>query len=865
MATNYVRIKKGANFENLASSVSAKGDVAYNSATDKLELYNGAVDPLVNEAKAATLTNKTMSGSSNTFSSIAYSSLVLTGTIVNADINSSAAIAYSKLALSNSIVNADIATGAAIAYSKLSLTGSIVNADVSNTAAVAYSKLALTNSIVNADIASAAAIAYSKLALTGSILNADITSAGIDATHGGTGNTTYTKGDILVASGSSTLTKLNVGTDGQIPVADSTQTTGVKWATIQQGAKNYITYNNFENQATTGWATGVTGTLTNNIPTGTPTFGSSPATVSLSINTSSPLAGTASLSLGASGARVQGDMYHTQVYTIDAEDQAKVLAFKFYYTPSVAVARMTFSGVASTSTFGIAVWDVTNSAWIATTGTFNLVQNSGAGICQGTFQTNSNTSQLRFCIYNANTTTGACTLEIDDVYVGPQALAFGPPVSDWTAFTPTGSFTTNTTYTGQYRRVGDTVEVHAFLAFSGTPNNPSGLLINMPPGLVIDSSKIAGASSTLNGLMSSGRVTGTGVPINVLYSSTTAVDIRFMSTPSGTNPQTITNATGFSSTAPITFTNGSTIDLVFSVPVVGWSSNTVMSADSNTRVTAARAFGPGSGTLNSTFNLVTFTGVTGDTNAGFSGNNTYTVPVTGYYNISAQLAITANLSASNAVGVQIVNSTTSSIYATNFFRAAATVNSTFYPSASVNGVFITAGNTIVVKSYSDNAGSYASGGDTTYFTIAQVTGPAVVAATESVNARYHGATASLSGSSSAVTYSTKDFDSHNAYSGSTYTIPVSGKYQINAGLIVGGTWALNGTYQLYIFKNGSNVTEFLEYSGGAETNISGVLSDIVSCLAGDTIQIFCAASSTVPVINNSVTSRNWLSISRVGN
>lgn len=60
MASNYWKVKKGLSFESVATAVSVKGDVAYNSATDKLELYNGAVDPFVQEAKASTLTNKTL-------------------------------------------------------------------------------------------------------------------------------------------------------------------------------------------------------------------------------------------------------------------------------------------------------------------------------------------------------------------------------------------------------------------------------------------------------------------------------------------------------------------------------------------------------------------------------------------------------------------------------------------------------------------------------------------------------------------------------------------------------------------------------------------------------------------------------------
>ena len=49
------------------------------------------------------------------------------------------------------------------------------------------------------------------------------------AAKGGTGQTSYTKADLLVAANPSTLSKLAVGTDGQALVADSSAAFGVKW------------------------------------------------------------------------------------------------------------------------------------------------------------------------------------------------------------------------------------------------------------------------------------------------------------------------------------------------------------------------------------------------------------------------------------------------------------------------------------------------------------------------------------------------------------------------------------------------------------------------------------------------------------
>jgi hypothetical protein len=54
--------------------------------------------------------------------------------------------------------------------------------------------------------------------------------AAVTAAQGGTGQTSYTKGDLLCASGASTLTKLAVGSNNDVLTADSAETCGVKWA-----------------------------------------------------------------------------------------------------------------------------------------------------------------------------------------------------------------------------------------------------------------------------------------------------------------------------------------------------------------------------------------------------------------------------------------------------------------------------------------------------------------------------------------------------------------------------------------------------------------------------------------------------------
>lgn len=76
MATNFNKNYNGVTLiPQNTTSPSIKGDLRYNSGTDKVELFNGAIDPLVTEAAAATLTNKTIDGSANTITNISNTEL----------------------------------------------------------------------------------------------------------------------------------------------------------------------------------------------------------------------------------------------------------------------------------------------------------------------------------------------------------------------------------------------------------------------------------------------------------------------------------------------------------------------------------------------------------------------------------------------------------------------------------------------------------------------------------------------------------------------------------------------------------------------------------------------------------------------
>ena len=463
MSDVYTKVTSGLNIKTLATSAAPAilGDLQPNTGTGNLQYHNGtAVANMVTDTNTLTLTNKTLDAGANTISNlvnanisasaaIAYSKLNLSGSILGSDISASAAIPYSKLSLAGSILNSDIASGAAIAYSKLNLAASIVNADISATAAIAYSKLNLAASIVNSDISATAAIAYSKLNLAGSVkLVSDVTGT-LPIANGGTGQITAplafnalspltTLGDTLAYTGT-TNTRLPVGTAGQVIVADSTQATGLRWTSLQQGAKNYITNSNFEGNSLTGYSLFNT-TLSGVNPTTAPSGGA--ASLTAAVTSSGPIAGTYSLLLSSSGATTTGQGLITSALTIDREDQAKVLTYRFAYSVASGTSNLNFSG-SSSNTFAVWIYDTANAAWIQPAGVYNLVQNSGVGICTGTFQTPANTTSLQLAIICINASGGAMSIQFDDFSVGPQSLVTaGVKANTRTVITSGSTYTT---------------------------------------------------------------------------------------------------------------------------------------------------------------------------------------------------------------------------------------------------------------------------------------------------------------------------------------------------------------------------------------------------------------------------------------
>lgn len=617
------------------------------------------------------------------------------------------------------------------------------------------------------------------------------------------------------------------------------------------GAKNYLSEvvttqsstantgnGDFELGATTGWSLGTIGTLTNGLPTGTPTFGSGASgNLSISVVSTSHLAGTYSLSYASSAATTQGNMVASSAFYIDNEDQAKCLQYKFYFKAQTNPTNANWSGTSSNS-YGMAVYDVTNSVWLAVSNPFAINQSSGIGVAIGQIQTNYNTTQLRFCVYNMNATSGAVTIYLDDFSVSPCDYVYGTPITDWVAYTPTFGvgFGTVTSPSFFSRRAGDSLEVIGKWTNGTVASNTASITLGYGGGnanVTIDTAK-AGTNSIIGSAQTSLAST-THFGVYPITPSSNGTAIFF----------TVQNSTtGFSSGAALGATisaSSSQNSVSIRVPIVGWSSSVQVSDGYDGRLIAAFAHRAStSQNINSASDIkIQWNGKTKDTTASFDSTTNYrfTAPSQGIYRHSgvvildpsssniATLYLYKNGSTNKSLGSVITSATVPTSIPFSFELDA---NAGDYFELYLNS-----------NSVSQNVVSDASAYGGSQWYISKLQAPTTMSATEVVAARYSGVTTgSIGAAANLTTYPTKDFDTHNAYSSGIYTVPAAGLYQISASNEVSGTESLDQVLTISVFKNGS-ATAYLDMrrAPGTVSTTAATGSTLLNLVAGDLIGI----------------------------
>lgn len=564
-------------------------------------------------------------------------------------------------------------------------------------------------------------------------------------------------------------------------------------------------------------------------------------------NTTTPLRGAGDFLWTHTATNRQGEGVSYD-FTIDVADKAKVLQISFDYY----VASGTYASTDTTSDITAWIYDVTNAALIQPAG--SLVPNAvGPAKWQGTFQSASNSTSYRLILHASSTTATAYTMEVDNVVVGPQIVTQGAAVTDWVAYTPTiVGFGTPTSVTAEWRRIGDSIEIKG--RFQSGTSTAVAASISMPNGYTTDAAKIPNNANVgewkTNSTATSGFLFTGGVTSNTLS----------LSIAGGIN-QNNGNA--------IAASGGWVIFNSFLIPITGWSSSNILSSDTDTRVVAA-IYSTNAGNSYNTEAQVDYEDKVLDTHGAVTTGASwkFSAPVSGVYDITASVYFAnASYVVNNTILLNLwKNGSLFKFIAV--WKAAASITDLIGSSGS-GSLYLNAGDYIDIR-VTNNRGSTALHNDGIYnqISIIRRSGPATIAASETVSALYTGAppTGTLTNAFNITTFGTKVKDSHGAYSSGTYTVPVSGTYSIQASCAHSATYVATSLALVSIFVNGAEAYRGTHNPYGAQVNsvVPTVSVNSVPLLAGALVTIRSYDDATTPTFASSAIS-SYFSIVRTGN
>ena len=416
---------------NAGGTTSTSTTITGAQTANRVVTLPDATDTLVGRATSDTLTNKTISGSNNTLSNIARSS-VSAGTASHVVINDGSGNLSSEAQLATSRggtgQNLSASTGA------LSISAGTVSAGT------------------------------------------------LSATNGGTSQSTYTTGDMLYASAANTLSKLGVGSANQVIKSVGGVPT---WSAAPSGGVNYLASNpDFEGNVTTGFATYADAAGAQPVD-GT---GGSP-TITFTSTSSTPLRGTYSGLITKTAVNSQGQGV-SFAFTVDRADSTggigpAVQQITFDY--EIASGTYGYGTSSTDSDLTIYIYDVTNAQVIQPAG-----YKIDGGRVRATFQPNKTSTSYRLCLHIATTSASAWTMEVDNFSVGPQVRSYGPAESDWVSYSPT--FTGFGTVSGSefyWKRSGDNILVQG--KFTSGTSTATEARISLP--FAISSTKLPSSTS----------------------------------------------------------------------------------------------------------------------------------------------------------------------------------------------------------------------------------------------------------------------------------------------------------------------------------------------------------------------------------
>ena len=389
--------------------------------------------------------------------------------------------------------------------------------------------------------------------------------------NGGTGQTaqtaafdalapTTTKGDIIASDGSDNV-RLAVGTNGQVLVADSSESAGVKWGDGGGGSGeiNYIDDWNAEDETIGSWAYFDNGAVTE------PTDGTtgSQDLLTLTAQSSTILRDNQSYKIAKASGDAQGQGISLD-FSIKTQDTSKKLKIQFDF-------KTDEDAIYDSGDFGVWIYDVTNSTLITPVDTDII---DGQNIFQTSFNSTTSTS-YRLIFMCTVTESTAFDIYLDNIIVGPGMTSQGAAVGQWTSFTPTSSWTANCTHSGWYRRVGDSMDIIYQTALTGTPTPSGDLTYTVPESLTVDTN-IATVTQTeeetVYGIASMRDATGEMYPGYATWGSSTTFKVVYFRDSGDGGANTVVNDPVNQSNPIASPTTGDTIEVrLYGVAISEWA------------------------------------------------------------------------------------------------------------------------------------------------------------------------------------------------------------------------------------------------------------------------------------------------------
>lgn len=497
---------------SLSSGIDAAKIGAGTVSNTEFGYLDGVGSALLGKDDIGALTNKTISGANNTISNVAITSL----STVLGDANKALVRDGSGAVTSALITNSNVDAAAAIAGTKVSPSFGSQNISTTGTASAASANVTGTAGagFVEFDHQSAAA-----------------------STPAGSGDVRlYAKSDKL-------YTKNSLGVESEVGAGG--------------GGINYIDNDDFEGNATTGWATYADAAGTSPVD-GT---GGSPS-ITLTVSASSPLRGTYSglITKDAANRQGQGVSYD---FTIAAADKSKPLSIRWE-----GEASANYTGSSGSEYMTVFVYDVTNAT---------VLPVSGGSVAPGSkthsaFFVSTTSTSYRLIFHVAGTGTSSWTYKLDSVSVGPQSIVTGAAMTDWQSFTPTwGNFSgsLNASSFAIWRRVGDSMEIQ-FDARISSFTSMGALNLTIPGGYSANSTYKGDGTAT-----DYGHVTYYDDSANVLWNGKITMN-GSTSTQLDLYAVTGTAGSAVSSTFPFTWANADRWSGFVRIPISQWSSNVTL-------------------------------------------------------------------------------------------------------------------------------------------------------------------------------------------------------------------------------------------------------------------------------------------------